>query len=303
MCHSVGALPLDLHAANVDLAVGCTYKYLNGGPGAPAFLFVRKDLQEQLLSPIWGWFGQKGQFDMDLDYRAAPGLTRFLAGTPTMLSLAAVEPSIELILEAGIDRLREKSVQQTEYLIALWEELLKPKWKGQLGMPTDPRSWWTIALAEGGWGVEKTLDYVTKLKAQKPKMQKGPPQGHALLIAGDFMIFTNNFLRHVILSQAKGASVDWSRVNPIILSGPNIVLPMYAPRPNAARLFLEWYLSPMGLRAHEQVTGFGLASPGSGSRLSEIVKGHTFAVRTEKVVTKAVEMGLDDKLSEIIIGH
>ncbi len=126
LCHSVGALPLNLHAANVDLAVGCTYKYLNGGPGAPAFLFVRKDLQEQLLSPIWGWFGQKGQFDMGLDYRAAPGLTRFLAGTPTMLSLAAVEPSIELILEAGIDRLREKSVQQTEYLIALWEEMLKP---------------------------------------------------------------------------------------------------------------------------------------------------------------------------------
>jgi kynureninase len=126
LCHSVGAMPLALGAADVDMAVGCTYKYLNGGPGAPAFLYVRKDLQDQLLSPIWGWFGQKEQFDMALDYQPAAGLTRFLAGTPNMLSLSAVEPSVELILEAGIARLREKSVRQTEYLIALWEEMLKP---------------------------------------------------------------------------------------------------------------------------------------------------------------------------------
>ena len=126
MSHSVGAMPLALHAAKVDMAVGCTYKYLNGGPGAPAFLYVRKDLQEQLLSPIWGWFGQKEQFDMALNYQPAAGLTRFLAGTPTILSLSAVEPSVDLILEAGIDRLREKSVRQTEYLIGLWEETLRP---------------------------------------------------------------------------------------------------------------------------------------------------------------------------------
>jgi kynureninase len=126
LSHSVGAMPLALHAAKVDMAVGCTYKYLNGGPGAPAFLYMRKDLQEQLISPIWGWFGQKEQFDMALNYRPADGLTRFLAGTPTILSLSAVEPSVDLILEAGIDRLREKSVKQTEYLIGLWEETLRP---------------------------------------------------------------------------------------------------------------------------------------------------------------------------------
>jgi len=108
------------------LAVGCTYKYLNAGPGAPAFLYIRRDLQAQLLNPIWGWFGQKGQFDMKLDYEPGPGLQRFLTGTPTVLSLAAVEPSVELLLEAGVERLRAKSVQQTEYLIALWEALLKP---------------------------------------------------------------------------------------------------------------------------------------------------------------------------------
>ena len=137
LCHSVGAMPLDLNAANVDMAVGCTYKYLNGGPGAPAFLYIRRDLQEQLLNPIWGWFGQRGQFDMKLDYEPAPGLHRFLAGTPTMLSLAAVEPAVDLLLEAGVERLRAKSVQQTEYLIALWEALLAPLGV-TLNSPRDP---------------------------------------------------------------------------------------------------------------------------------------------------------------------
>ncbi len=126
LSHSVGAMPLDLNAAGVDLAVGCTYKYLNGGPGAPAFLFVRRELQAELLNPMWGWFGQQGQFDFGLDYRPGPGLQRFLVGTPPMLSTAAIEPAVELVLEAGLDRLRAKSVQQTEYLIALWEELLAP---------------------------------------------------------------------------------------------------------------------------------------------------------------------------------
>jgi kynureninase len=126
LCHSAGAVPVDLNKHKVDLAVGCTYKYLNGGPGSPAFLYVRRDLQAQLLSPIWGWFSQKGQFEMELDYAPAPGLNRFLAGTPNLLSLAAVEPGVDLILEAGLERLRAKSIQQTEYLIALWEAWLKP---------------------------------------------------------------------------------------------------------------------------------------------------------------------------------
>jgi kynureninase len=137
LSHSVGAMPLTLDEAGVDLAVGCTYKYLNGGPGAPAFLFVRRDLQDDLLNPIWGWFGQKGQFDFKLDYSPGPGLQRFLAGTPPILSLAAVEPAVDLLLEAGLDRLRAKSVQQTEYLIALWEALLAPLGVA-LNSPRDP---------------------------------------------------------------------------------------------------------------------------------------------------------------------
>ena len=126
LCHSVGAMPLALNECDVDLAVGCTYKYLNGGPGAPAFLYVRKDLQNELGNPIWGWFGQKAQFDFELNYAPAPGIARFLTGTPTMLSLAPIETSVDLILQASIERLREKSVQQTEYLIALWEAWLAP---------------------------------------------------------------------------------------------------------------------------------------------------------------------------------
>lgn len=126
LSHTVGALPVDLNAAGVDLAVGCTYKYLNSGPGAPAFLYVRRDLQDTLLNPLSGWFGQKDQFDMGLTYAPAPGLTRFLTGTPPQLALAAIEPAVDLLLEAGLDRLRAKSVAQTEYLIALWEAWLAP---------------------------------------------------------------------------------------------------------------------------------------------------------------------------------
>ncbi len=124
--HSVGALPLDVKAANIDLAVGCTYKYLNGGPGAPAFLYVRKDLQESLFSPIWGWFGQSQQFDFKLEYSPAQGIQRFMAGTPSMLSMIPIEAGVDLIMEAGMDRVRAKSVAQTEFLIALWERHLKP---------------------------------------------------------------------------------------------------------------------------------------------------------------------------------
>jgi len=137
LSHSVGAMPLALGAAGADLAVGCTYKYLNGGPGAPAFIYVRRDLQESLLNPIWGWFGQKDQFDFKLDYQPGPGLQRFLSGTPPMLSLAAVEPGLDLLLEAGLDRLRAKSVQQTEYLISLWQALLQPLGVS-LNSPRDP---------------------------------------------------------------------------------------------------------------------------------------------------------------------
>lgn len=126
LSHSAGAVPVHLNEANADLAIGCTYKYLNGGPGAPAFLYVRKELQEQLRNPIAGWMGQNNPFNFDLSYEPASGLHHFLSGSPPILSMTAVEPGVELLLEAGIERLRAKSVLQSEFLIALWREMLAP---------------------------------------------------------------------------------------------------------------------------------------------------------------------------------
>ncbi len=137
LSHSVGAVPIELDRWNVDLAVGCTYKYLNGGPGAPAFLYVRRDLQAQALSPIWGWFGQRTPFAFDLGYRPAEGVARFLAGTPPILSLLAMEASLDLVLEAGIGRIRQKSVLLTSYLVFLIDTVLAPL-GFTLGSPRDP---------------------------------------------------------------------------------------------------------------------------------------------------------------------
>jgi len=126
LSHSVGAVPVDLARAGADFAVGCTYKYLSGGPGAPAFLYVREGLQAEARNPLSGWMGQEEPFAFGLDYQPAPGVRRFLTGTPAVLSLAAIEPGVALLLEAGVERVRAKSVRQTEYLIALWEHRLAP---------------------------------------------------------------------------------------------------------------------------------------------------------------------------------
>jgi kynureninase len=126
LSHSVGSVPIDLHAAEADLAVGCSYKYLNGGPGAPAFLYIRRDLQEQLANPLSGWFGQQDLFGFGLEYRPAAGLRRFLSGTPPVVSTALIEPGVQLLLSAGMPQLRAKSIAQTEYLIALWQQELAP---------------------------------------------------------------------------------------------------------------------------------------------------------------------------------
>jgi len=118
LSHAVGAVPLDLDATNVDLAVGCTYKYLNAGPGSPAFLYVRHDLQH-VESPIPGWFGHADQFAMERRYRPADGIARFLAGTPNIPGTAAVAAGTELVHDAGIARLRAKSAALTGLAIEL----------------------------------------------------------------------------------------------------------------------------------------------------------------------------------------
>jgi kynureninase len=139
LSHSAGVVPVQLQSAGADLAVGCTYKYLNAGPGAPAFLYVRESLQPELRSPIWGWFGQRDQFAMGPAYDPVPGIARFLAGTPPILDLAAVEVGAELVAEAGIDVLRAKSVALTEFLVRLFDERLAPL-GFELGSPRDPEA-------------------------------------------------------------------------------------------------------------------------------------------------------------------
>ena len=137
LSHSVGALPIELDACGVDFAIGCTYKYLNGGPGSPAFLYVNQVLQDKARSPIWGWVGQEAPFAFDLEYSPAPGMDRFQAGTPAVLSLLAMEASLEILLSAGIENLREKSIQLTEYLLYLLETRLSGL-GFRLGSPHNP---------------------------------------------------------------------------------------------------------------------------------------------------------------------
>lgn len=109
LSHAAGVLELDLPAANVELAVGCTYKFLNGGPGAPAFVFVSKDVQQRVVQPIWGWFAQSDQFAMDRPFVPRPGIGRMLNGTPPVLGLTAAREGIALTVEAGIAAVAEKA--------------------------------------------------------------------------------------------------------------------------------------------------------------------------------------------------
>lgn len=137
LSHSAGAVPVQLEEQGVDLAVGCTYKYLNAGPGAPAFLYVRSTLQEELRTPIQGWFGQRDQFAMGSPYEPAEGVARFLAGSPQVLGLVAVRSGAELVAEAGIDAIAAKAGALTAYALELHDELLAPLGV-EVGTPRDP---------------------------------------------------------------------------------------------------------------------------------------------------------------------
>jgi kynureninase len=137
LCHSVGSVPVDLHRDDADVAVGCTYKYLNGGPGSPAFTYVRRDLQPRLRQPIWGWWGRRDMFDMAQGYDPEPGIRAWLTGTPSVLSMVPIEPAVAMIAEAGIDAIREKSVALTTLLVQLYDEWLIPR-GFELASPRDP---------------------------------------------------------------------------------------------------------------------------------------------------------------------
>ena len=137
LSHTAGAIDPRLEANDVDLAVGCTYKYLNGGPGAPAFLYVHERHQQELRQPIWGWLGRADPFEMGPGYEPASGITRYTTGTPPILGLTAARTGIELSIEAGIEAIRAKSTQLTEYAIELADGLPEPLGV-TLGSPRDP---------------------------------------------------------------------------------------------------------------------------------------------------------------------
>ncbi|MEC9454162.1 MAG: kynureninase [Pseudomonadota bacterium] len=122
LSHSAGAVLLDLNSSGSDLAVGCGYKYLNGGPGAPAYLFVAARHQEAIRQPISGWMGHAAPFEFAAGFRPAPGIKRMLSGTPPVIALAVLESGLDILVEAGMVALREKSVALGELFIARIEE-------------------------------------------------------------------------------------------------------------------------------------------------------------------------------------
>jgi kynureninase len=137
LSHAGGSIPVELTANGVDLAVGCTYKYLNGGPGSPAFLFVRRELQDELQPPIQGWFAQREQFDMGPTFDREPGIRGWLVGTPGVIALTSAQGGIEVVAEAGMAAIRAKSIALTEYAIALHDAWLAPL-GCSIGSPRDP---------------------------------------------------------------------------------------------------------------------------------------------------------------------
>lgn len=126
LCHSAGVIPTQLDAWNVDIAVGCTYKYLNGGPGSPAYAYVASALQSELEQPIWGWMGASDVFGMTDRYVPATGMRRFISGTPPVVGMLAIKDMLDVIEEAGMPAIRAKSFALSDYAIRLIEELLVP---------------------------------------------------------------------------------------------------------------------------------------------------------------------------------
>jgi kynureninase len=124
LCHSAGAVPVDLDGWDADLAVGCGYKYLNGGPGAPAFAYVHARWHDVFDQPITGWMGHAAPFALDRDYRPATGVARLLAGTPSILSMSAFDAALDAFDDVSMTDVRAKSLALTDYFAALVENRL-----------------------------------------------------------------------------------------------------------------------------------------------------------------------------------
>jgi kynureninase len=159
LAHSAGALPVDLRGARADFAVGCGYKYLNGGPGAPAFVWVHPRHADRFWQPLSGWMGHASPFDFSAAYRPASGISRYLCGTPPVLSLVALECGVDTVLAASMDLLRAKSIALTQCFI----DLVERRCAGHglsLASPRDPErrgSQVSFARDQGGYAIVQAL--------------------------------------------------------------------------------------------------------------------------------------------------
>jgi kynureninase len=137
LCHSAGSVAVEADAWGFDLAVGCTYKYLNGGPGSPAFAYVAERHQATLAQPIQGWMGTADVFAMGPEYRPADGMRRFISGTPPIVGMIAMQDTLAMIAEAGIGALRAKSIALTEFCVRVADAELAPLGVS-IASPRDP---------------------------------------------------------------------------------------------------------------------------------------------------------------------
>jgi kynureninase len=137
LAHSAGALPVDLAGCNADFAVGCTYKYLNGGPGAPAFIYVRPDLIDQVRPALSGWLGHAAPFAFDLDYRPGEGISRMRVGTPPVLQMAVLDAALDAFDGVEMADIRSRSIELSEQFIAEVESSCKDV---ELASPRDPET-------------------------------------------------------------------------------------------------------------------------------------------------------------------
>ena len=168
LCHSAGAVPVDLRGAGADLAVGCTYKYLNGGPGSPAFCFVAGAVQDQVDQPLTGWWGHTEPFAMKRDYVPAPGTGRMRAGTPPILALAALDAALDAFDGVDLAELRRKSLSLTTMFIDLVRQQtdlevvtpLEPEQRGSQVSLRHPRAYGIVQalIARGVVGDYRTPD-------------------------------------------------------------------------------------------------------------------------------------------------
>lgn len=189
LCHSAGAVTVDCERTGLDLAVGCSYKYLNGGPGAPAFAYVRRDLQALVENPLPGWLGHATPFDFDATYRAATGIRGFVTSTPAILGLSALDAALDAFDGVSMEAIRQKSVSLTELFIASLEERELPGL--ELASPRD----------EGRRGSQVSLRHADGYAVIQALISRG--------VIGDFRApslcrfgFSPLYLRHVDVFEA-----------------------------------------------------------------------------------------------------